>query len=39
MPGSSHDEGGLGFFPVFADHKSAIANDRHTSIKGFTKLT
>ena len=31
MSGSSHDQGG--FFPVFADNKMAIANDKCTSIK------
>ena len=35
VPGSSHNKGGV--FPVFAEGKPAIANDRYTSIKGFTR--
>ena len=33
VPGSSHDEGRL--FPVFADSKPILSNDRSTSMKGF----
>ena len=36
VPGSSHNK--RGFFPVFADSKLAIANDRCTCIKVFTML-
>ena len=36
VPGSSHDTGG--FFPVFANSKQALTNDRCMSIKAFTML-
>ena len=36
VPGLGHDKGG--FFPVFADSKPTISNDRCTSIRGFNIL-
>ena len=36
VPGLNHDKGE--FFPVFADSKPTISNDRCTSIKGFSML-
>ena len=36
MDNSNHNKGG--FFPVFADSKPTISNDRCTSIEGFNML-